>query len=178
MSGPEEGATAQADSEQYPVKARYECNEINKRSVAKFMVKYCGNEGVEDEEDNRLRKLLQGAITHLEKTEEKNEIWNNAEITIYDKYADCYILKAGQGEFKYLVHLDGRDEVEVICTEKPSWIKKKVSGFFSMFNPSNWFSSGSSSQSKEPETTKEQKAKTKEEEKDQAMEEGKDVPKL
>ncbi|XP_077980580.1 uncharacterized protein LOC144435820 [Glandiceps talaboti] len=128
---PQDGAAA----DEYPVEKEGEYDEINKRTIGKFIIKCCGNEGLGDEEDNRLRRLLQGAISHLEK--EKPDVWKNAELTVYDKYANCYTMKAGMGQYKFLVHLDGRDEIEVICTDKPSMSQKLA----------NWWSSSSKSDS-------------------------------
>ncbi|XP_002735661.1 uncharacterized protein LOC100370711 [Saccoglossus kowalevskii] len=126
------GSTGESD---YPIEHEHTCDEINKRSIGKFIIKCCGHEGIVDEQDNRLRPLLQGAITHLDK--EKEHVWKNAELTFYDKYANCFIMKAGEGQNKFLVHLDGKDEIEVICTERePS----RVGKFFSesWLNPYKW----------------------------------------
>ena len=64
-----------------------------------------------------MRRLLQSTIEYLEK--EKEKVWVNAEVTVYDDYGNTIIMVSGRGKFKFIVSKNGRDKVEVISTERP-----------------------------------------------------------
>ncbi|XP_060575379.1 uncharacterized protein LOC132732871 [Ruditapes philippinarum] len=99
------------------------CEEINKRSIGKAIIKFCGNEGTENDRNTEvLRRLLQAIISHVE--EEHSDTWKNAEIRIYDENFDIYSIKAGQGKKMFMVSLDENDEPKVIKT-KPSKVSSK-----------------------------------------------------
>ncbi|XP_053390387.1 uncharacterized protein LOC128553281 [Mercenaria mercenaria] len=88
----------------------YECKEINKVSIGKLMVKVCGNEGTDDDENSAfVRKLLQSLLTHFEN--EKDKAWKDNEVTIYDKKLNSLIMKAGKGHKATVVSLDGQGEI-------------------------------------------------------------------
>ncbi|XP_078594915.1 uncharacterized protein LOC144872513 [Branchiostoma floridae x Branchiostoma japonicum] len=96
-----------------------EVQEINKVVLGKLIVKHVGNEGTEDNERQAvLRQMLQRVITELER--EKPEVWRNAELVIYDMYGNDYTVRAGKAENKFVVHLDGQDEIRLTCTDRSS----------------------------------------------------------
>ncbi|XP_066283286.1 uncharacterized protein [Branchiostoma lanceolatum] len=112
-----------------------EVQEINKVVLGKLIVKHVGNEGSEvTEREKVLRQMLQRVITELER--EKPEVWRNAELVIYDMYGNDYTVRAGQAENKFVVHLDGQDEIRLTCTDRSS------KGFF------GWFRGGGGSKAK------------------------------
>lgn len=91
-----------------------QCDEINKRSLGKAIVKFCGNEGTENDQNKAvLRRLLQAAISHVEL--EATHKWRNAEVKIYDDNFDVYSLRAGQyGHRVFMVSMDENDEPKVV----------------------------------------------------------------
>lgn len=93
--------------------------EINKRSLAKLIIKYCGNEGNMTEERNTsLRKLLQEIIRFLDT--ENNWRWKNAEINVYDNEYNSFTIISGNGDNKYIVQFKGQTEnVEIINIKRP-----------------------------------------------------------
>ncbi|XP_035677892.1 uncharacterized protein LOC118416766 isoform X2 [Branchiostoma floridae] len=114
-----------------------EVQEINKVVLGKLIVKHVGNEGTEDNERQAvLRQMLQRVITELER--EKPEVWRNAELVIYDMYGNDYTVRAEKAENKFVVHLDGQDEIRLTCTDRSS------KGFF------RWPFGGSSSSKPKP----------------------------
>lgn len=103
---------------------KIECTEINKRSIGKAIIQFCGNEGMENDRNKEiLRKLLQAIISHVEK--ERSDTWQNAEIRIYDENFEIYSIKAGLGKNMFMVSLDENDEPKVIKT-KPSRVISKA----------------------------------------------------
>ncbi|XP_053401536.1 uncharacterized protein LOC128557668 [Mercenaria mercenaria] len=103
---------------------KIQCDEINKRSIGKAIVKFCGNEGtVNDKNKEMLRRLLQATISHIE--EEPLNTWKNAEVKIYDDNFDMYSIKAGKGQNMFMVSLDENDEPKVIRT-KPSRVNSNI----------------------------------------------------
>ena len=91
---------------------------INKRSIGKLIVKFCGNEGQKDDETLvvTLRRILQSVITKLDT--ESEETWSNAEIVIYDQKGNDFCIRAGKAENKFVVQLDGKDEIDIRCTQR------------------------------------------------------------
>ncbi|XP_078678297.1 uncharacterized protein LOC144914369 isoform X4 [Branchiostoma floridae x Branchiostoma belcheri] len=99
-----------------------EVQEINKVVLGKLIVKHVGNEGTEDTTRQAvLRQMLQRVITELER--EKPEVWRNAELVIYDMYGNDYTVRAGKAENKFVVHLDGQDEIRLKCTDRSSFFR-------------------------------------------------------
>ncbi|KAI8504196.1 hypothetical protein Bbelb_182640 [Branchiostoma belcheri] len=99
-----------------------EVQEINKVVLGKLIVKHVGNEGTEDTARQAvLRQMLQRVITELER--EKPEVWRNAELVIYDMYGNDYTVRAGKAENKFVVHLDGQDEIRLKCTDRSSFFR-------------------------------------------------------
>jgi hypothetical protein len=95
---------------------KIECAEINKRSIGKAIIQYCGHEGTENDRNTQyLRRLLQAVISHIEK--EHPDTWKNAEIRIYDENFQIYSIKAGHGKHMFMVSLDENDEPKVIKTK-------------------------------------------------------------
>ncbi|CAH1264581.1 Hypp3029 [Branchiostoma lanceolatum] len=118
-----------------------EVQEINKVVLGKLIVKHVGNEGSNDDKrEEVLRQMLQRVITELER--EKPEVWRNAELVIYDMYGNDYTVRAGQAENKFVVHLDGQDEIRLTCTDRSS------KGFF------GWLRGGSKPKPKPIEASK------------------------
>lgn len=97
-----------------------EVDAITKRSIGKLIVKYCGNEGQKDDETLAvtLRTLLQRTISKLDT--ESEETWKNAEIVIYDQEGNDFCIRSGKAENKFVVQLDGHDEVDITCTHRKS----------------------------------------------------------
>ena len=83
-------------------------------------MKYCGNEGQKDDETLAvtLRTLLQRTISKLDT--ESEETWKNAEIVIYDQEGNDFCIRSGAAENKFVVQLDGHDEVDITCTHRKS----------------------------------------------------------
>lgn len=93
------------------------CDEINKRSIGRAIIKFCGNEGtVNDNNKAALRRLLQAVISHLE--EEKIHTWKNADVKIYDDEFDVYSIRAGNGRVVFLASLDGMGNPKVVKTSR------------------------------------------------------------
>jgi hypothetical protein len=91
---------------------------ITKRSIGKLIVKYCGNEGQADDPDLyvTLRQMLQATITKLDT--ESPETWENAEIVIYDQRGNDFCIRSGDAENKFVVQLDEKDEINIMCTDR------------------------------------------------------------
>ena len=110
--------------------------EITKRTIGKLIVKYCGNEGQADDPTLyvTLRQMLQATITKLDT--ETPETWKNAEIVIYDQHGNDFCVRSGEAENKFVVQLDEKDEINIMCTDRKrkstfGWIKSfKFSGSF------------------------------------------------
>lgn len=109
---------------------------ISKRTIGKLIVKYCGNEGQKDDETLKvtLRTLLQRTITKLDT--ETEETWRNAEIVIYDQMGNDFCIRSGKAENKFVVQLDGEDQIDITCTDREnccfsSWLCASLTGIFS-----------------------------------------------
>ena len=91
---------------------------ISKRTIGKLIVKYCGNEGQEDDPALvvSLRRILQATITKLDT--ESEETWKNAEIVIYDQLGNDFCIRSGEAENKFVVQLDGEDKIDITCTHR------------------------------------------------------------
>ncbi|CAB3991015.1 Hypothetical predicted protein [Paramuricea clavata] len=91
---------------------------ITKRTIGKLIVKYCGNEGRVDDPDLyvTLRQMLQATITKLDA--ESPETWKNAEIVIYDQRGNDFCIRSGDAENKFVVQLDEKDEINIMCTDR------------------------------------------------------------
>ncbi|KAL5011043.1 hypothetical protein ScPMuIL_013348 [Solemya velum] len=101
---------------------------INRREIAKIILKECGNEGVEDDKEHaNTRRLLQHALDYLPK--EKDSVWKNAEISIFDIGGNIFSIRSGDCRNKFMVHNNGKDELEVINTQREPFYAK----------PYNWF---------------------------------------
>ena len=108
---------------------KFEVSSISKIHIGKVIVKTCGNEGSEDSEGKaNMRRLLQSTIEYLEK--EKEKVWVNAEVTVYDDYGNTIIMVSGSGRCKFIVSKNGRNEVEFINTERPGVFSKLKSCLF------------------------------------------------
>jgi hypothetical protein len=95
----------------------FKCEEINKRSLGKAIIQFCGNEGTENDANKAtLRRLLQAVISHVEN--EKSHIWQDAEVTIYDDLLDVYKIRSGDGKHAFLATLDEYDSPKVLKTKK------------------------------------------------------------
>ena len=109
---------------------------ITKRTIGKLIVKYCGNEGQVDDPTLcvSLRQILQATITKLD--DEPPEIWENAEIVIYDQRGNDFCIRSGHAENKFVVQLDAKDEISIICTDrkKQSYVGWTVKSLKNMFN--------------------------------------------
>ena len=93
------------------------CEEINKRTLGKAIIKFCGHEGTENDQNKKvLRRLLQAAISHVEL--EAADMWRNAEVKIYDDNFDVYSIKAGHGQKVFMVSMDEKDEPKVVKTKQ------------------------------------------------------------
>lgn len=105
---------------------------INKRSLGKLILKYCGNEGnVENEHQKSLRGLLQAVIDHLEK--EHSMTWRNAEINIYDIDNHALKIRSGRGGNSFVVQYKGdTEEVEIVNVKRESsmWWRLRSFLFF------------------------------------------------
>lgn len=79
-------------------------------------MKLCGHEGTENSPVSpvvaNLRKLFQGCITKLE--QEKESVWQNAELTIYGMDGKEYKITAGSGKHRFVALLDENDEVQIV----------------------------------------------------------------
>eukprot|EP00058_Branchiostoma_floridae_P013063 XP_002598551.1 hypothetical protein BRAFLDRAFT_66942 [Branchiostoma floridae] len=97
--------------------------EINKIQLGKLIIKYCGHEGTDDNEQTAsIRKLLQEAITNLEpKQEQYPGVWRDAELKIFDLYGNGYVVKSGQGSVKFVAQITGKGDVELSKIKDESW---------------------------------------------------------
>ena len=91
---------------------------INKRTIGKLIVKYCGNEGKEEDPELAvsLRRILQATITKLDT--ESEETWENAEIVIYDQLGNDFCIRSGEAMNKFVVQLDEEDKISIMCTRR------------------------------------------------------------
>lgn len=106
-----------------------EVNVINKRVLGKVMVKYCGNEGTQnDARTASLRKLLQAAIDFIQ-SDPKHTNWHNAEITVYDLDDNSFRIISGHGKHQYVVSDGENGNTEIVNTSnkvnKTRQIKEK-----------------------------------------------------
>lgn len=94
-----------------------QCDEISKRTFGMAIVKFCGHEGTENDQNKKvLRRLLQAAISHVEL--ETAATWRNTEVKIYDDNFDVYSIKAGKHEHRvFMVSMDEKDEPKVVKTK-------------------------------------------------------------
>lgn len=89
------------------------CDEINKRSIGKVMVKLCGNEGTKDtDEMATLRRLFQAVISHI--PNERAFVWKDAEIAVFDDKCNIYKIKSGDGHTKFIVSMDNFGNPSII----------------------------------------------------------------
>ena len=81
-------------------------------------MKHCGNEGQGDDPTLAvsLRRILQATITKLDT--ESEETWKNAEIVIYDQQGKDFCIRSGEAKNKFVVQLDGKDEIVITCTQR------------------------------------------------------------
>ena len=103
-------------------------------------MKYCGNEGQADDPTLcvTLRQMLQATITKLDT--EPSEIWENAEIVIYDQRGNDFCIRSGKAENKFVVQLDAKDEISIICTDRKKqgyvgWMVKPFKNIFNYHKP-------------------------------------------
>ena len=110
--------------------------EITKRTIGKLIVKYCGNEGHADDPTLyvTLRQMLQATITKLDT--ETPETWKNAEIVIYDQHGNDFCVRSGEAENKFVVQLDEKDEINIMCTDRK---RKSALGWIKSFKFPNIF---------------------------------------
>ena len=95
----------------------YQFQQLNKRTLGKVMIIMCGNEGSQDDnKHSTLRQMLQAAISYIEK--EKERVWDNAEIKIYDGLGDIYLIKSGTAANKFVVMYKSAKDIRVIRTHK------------------------------------------------------------
>ena len=70
---------------------------------------------------------------------ESPKTWENAEIVIYDQRGNDFCIRSGDAENKFVVQLDAKDEISIICTDRKSksvygWLKSLKSSASSIFN--------------------------------------------
>lgn len=75
--------------------------EINKRNLAKMILRYAGNEG--NDEKPGLRRLLQACSDFLQT--EADGFWKNASITIYDEDDDMYKIASGTRTHQFICRM-------------------------------------------------------------------------
>lgn len=91
----------------------FKVDEINKRSMGKAIIQFCGNEGSQDNNNKaKLRRLMQATISYMEK--ESPHVWKNAEVKMYDDSCDVYSILAGDGKTKFVALFDENGSPEVI----------------------------------------------------------------
>ncbi|XP_033726885.1 uncharacterized protein LOC117316428 [Pecten maximus] len=91
-------------------------NEFNKRQLGRLIIKHCGNEGSEDnEEKGSMRRLLQEAIDYLPK--ERELIWKNAKVTIYDIKGNSLEITSGSGMNEFFIHHNIKGETTIVKKE-------------------------------------------------------------
>lgn len=95
----------------------FKCDEINKRSLGRAIIKFCGNEGAYNDDNKKaLRRLVQAVISYVES--ENPDIWRDAEIKIYDDNFDIYSIRAGDGSHLFLATFDGSGNPQVVKTKR------------------------------------------------------------
>lgn len=105
---------------------------INKREIGRIMLQQCGNEGTDDDKQHaNTRRLLQHALDYLPK--ENDSVWENAEISIFDVGGNIIYIRSGDCKNKFMVHNNGKNELEVINTQRESfytnwWIYRTIAG--------------------------------------------------
>ncbi|XP_045178490.2 uncharacterized protein LOC123538449 [Mercenaria mercenaria] len=105
----------------------FKCDEINKRSIGRAIIKFCGNEGTQNDSNKAtLRRLMQAVISHLE--QEKPDIWKNAEVKIYDDNFDVYSIRSGNGHALFLATFDGLGNPQVVKTSRSRIESNRVQG--------------------------------------------------
>ncbi|CAC5404702.1 unnamed protein product [Mytilus coruscus] len=78
---------------------------INKRTIAKAIIKFIGNEGVDvDKTKDQLRKLLQALIDYVQHNDQ-SDIWENATVNVYDNESNSFTFKSGNGTNEFLVNM-------------------------------------------------------------------------
>ena len=88
-------------------------SEINKRTLGKFIIKLCGNEGAENTTSQKyLRRLLQGCIDSIEK--HPGVDWTNAVLEIYGDDGTPYQITAGEAKHRFYVLIDDKGEINII----------------------------------------------------------------
>lgn len=103
----------------------YPEREINKRVLGKKILELCGNEGTEDDSNNAgLRRLLQHAITVIEK--ETEDVLKNAEFKFYDDKCNIYVIKSGNATHKFIFMFDENFE-PIYCVQRSIFGKIKAS---------------------------------------------------
>lgn len=75
--------------------------EINKRNLAKMIVRCIGNEG--NDKKPGLRRLLQACIDFLQT--EAEGFWKNASITIYDEDDNMYMIASGTRKHQFICRM-------------------------------------------------------------------------
>lgn len=94
----------------------FKVDEINKRSIGKAIIKFCGNEGTQNDKNKAtLRRLMQATISYTEK--ENSDVWKNAEVKMYDDNCDVYSILAGDGKTKFIASFDGLGTPRVIKSQ-------------------------------------------------------------
>uniref|UniRef100_K1RCB9 Uncharacterized protein n=1 Tax=Magallana gigas TaxID=29159 RepID=K1RCB9_MAGGI len=83
--------------------------EINKRNIAKMIIRNVGHEGTPDK--HGLRRLLQACIDFLQTKE--GDLWKNASITIYDEDDNMYKIQSGNMKHQFICQMtDGEPSVD------------------------------------------------------------------
>ena len=81
-----------------------------------MILKYCGNEGSEDDKKAAsMRRLLQALIDFIPK--ENAKIWKNATIKIYDVETNSLCVVSGKGNHKFVLMHGMKDEPIIKRTE-------------------------------------------------------------
>ena len=87
--------------------------EINKRTLGKCIIKWCGNEGADNTSSQQyLRRLLQGSIDSIEKYPKVN--WSNAVLEIYGEDGTPYKIISGKGKQKFYALIDDKEEINIV----------------------------------------------------------------
>lgn len=99
-------------------------DQINKRSLGRIIIKYCGYEGnVVHERQTSLRKLLQATIDYLHR--EDPSVWENAELNIYDNDGHALTVVSGEGDNSFVVQYAGKtEEVEIVNIKRASFWRR------------------------------------------------------
>lgn len=103
--------------------SQFEVAEINKRTLGKWQVRLCGNEGTENDEKGRyIRKLVQAGISNIET--EKAEVWQDAAYIIHGYRGEIHEIRARKGTHQFIGYVDEMDNVEIF--KKPLDFTKQV----------------------------------------------------